>query len=334
MNHHDTRTRAGLALFAALTLLGTWVVASALRVVEWAVAPPPLGTTLFTTVLLYTVTMGWQPIVATWIVRRWIDPPDRLDLGLRPSTSGFGVVAVVGSLLAVVAAAALAGLLEHVGLGPVSTSLHGTAERELASSSLEGARGLGLAGAFVATVLLVWLQAFGEEVGWRGYFMFRVMVTFGPWRGLLLQALVWGLWYAPVLFFTMYGQLEVLGVVGRCLASVVTCVLWGLLFGWLRLASRSLMPVVLANTVLTLATGLPYVLYGLDAGHRSAILLPPGWLVLVPVLGVLLVSRWRSVVAIDAASAPLEAPAGALHVVIVERPLDPPRGERGDYDLN
>jgi membrane protease YdiL (CAAX protease family) len=205
--------------------------------------------------------MGWQPIVATWLVRRWIDPPDRLDLGLRRSTSSFSVVAVAGAVGAVAVAAAAASALEQLGFGAVSGSLHGDAEPELAATSLEGGSGVGLAVAFVGAVLLVWVQAFAEEIGWRGYFMARVMETFGAWRGLLLQALVWGLWYAPVLFFTTFERLAVLGVVGRCVAFVATCFLLGLLFGWLRLASKSLMPVVLANTVLTLAAGLPYVLY-------------------------------------------------------------------------
>ena len=67
----------------------------------------------------------------------------------------------------------------------------------------------------------------------------------------------------------------------------------GTLFGWLRLASRSVVPVVMANATLTLAAGLPYLVHGVDAGLRSAAFGPPGWIVMVAAIGALLLSRWR-----------------------------------------
>jgi len=86
------RVNAGIALFITLTFLGSWFMAATLRLAGVTVAPEPLGTRLFTTSLLDAVTMGWQPIVATWFVRRWVDPPDGLDLGLRSAGRGFGIV--------------------------------------------------------------------------------------------------------------------------------------------------------------------------------------------------------------------------------------------------
>lgn len=133
-------------------------------------------------------------------------------------------------------------------------------------------------------------QALAEEIGWRGYFLPGAMERFGRWRGLILHGAVWGLWYAPVLFFASYGRLDPFGSVGRSLGFIVTCALLGTLFGWLRLASRSVVPVVLANTTLTLAAGLPYVVHGVDAGLRSAAFGPAGWLVLAAVIGGLLLS--------------------------------------------
>src|SRR5690606_34523057 len=77
------RVTAGIALFIVLTFLGSWCMVAVLRLSGATVAPAPLGTRLFTTSLLYALTMGWQPIVATWFVRQWVEPPDGLDLGLR-----------------------------------------------------------------------------------------------------------------------------------------------------------------------------------------------------------------------------------------------------------
>lgn len=306
-----TRATAGLILFVALAFLGSWCVAASLRVFDLTVSPATIGTRLFTTSLLYAVMMGWQPIVATWVVRRWVDPPDRLDLGLRPAPRGFSLAGGLGAIT--IAGAATLVALSVAGFGGLGASrLSGIAEEELANSvpSLGGLAGLGAA--FLATLLLVWVQAFAEEIGWRGYFLPRVMQRFGRWRGLILHGGIWGLWYAPVLFFSSYGQLDIVGSVSRCAAFVVTCVLLGTLFGWLRLAAGSLVPVVITNTTLTLAAGLPYVVHGVDAGLRSAAFGTPGWLVLAVVIACLLMSRWKAVVQIPELVALPDSPPGML----------------------
>jgi membrane protease YdiL (CAAX protease family) len=216
-----------------------------------------------------------------------------------------------------IAATGLAALLTRLGVVGVSASINGTAE--FSSATTPGSRTLALILAFTATILLVWLQCFAEEVGWRGYFLPRVMERFGRWRGLFLHGVVWGLWYAPLLFLAGYGQMAMFGVLRRSASFVVTCVLLGMLLGWLRLASRSLVPVVIANTTLTLAAGLPYVLHGVDAGQRSAVFLPVGWLVLISVIAGLLASRWREAIQIpenknenDSTSSPM-----LVHVHVV-----------------
>lgn len=280
-----SRAEAGVALFIALSFLGSWFVAATLRVFDLSVAEGNVAARLFLSTLLYALTMGWQPIVATWVVRRWVDPPDRLDLGLRPGRPVFSLVGGLGAIAFAASAMVVASVLVTLGL------LTQGAEVEEPLPAL-GAVVL----AFVATLPLIWVQAFAEEVGWRGYFLPRAMERFGRWQGLVLHGAVWGLWYAPVLFFTSYGRLDSFGAVGKSLGFIVTCVLLGTLFGWLRLVSKSLVPVVLANTTLTLAAGLPYVMNGVDAGLRSAAFGPPGWIVLVLVIAGLLLSKWKHAV--------------------------------------
>lgn len=280
-----SRAEAGVALFIALSFLGSWFVAATLRVFDLSVAEGNVAARLFLSTLRYALTMGWQPIVATWVVRRWVDPPDRLDLGLRPGHPVFSLVGGLGAIAFAASAMVVASVLVTLGL------LTQGAEVEEPLPAL-GAVVL----AFVATLPLIWVQAFAEEVGWRGYFLPRAMERFGRWQGLVLHGAVWGLWYAPVLFFTSYGRLDSFGAVGKSLGFIVTCVLLGTLFGWLRLVSKSLVPVVLANTTLTLAAGLPYVMNGVDAGLRSAAFGPPGWIVLVLVIAGLLLSKWKHAV--------------------------------------
>lgn len=321
------RATAGLALFVALSFLGSWFVAAALRVFELNVAPGAIGTRLFTTSLLYAVTMGWQPLLATWVVRRWIDPPDHMDLGLRPARRIFSVVgaaAALGFVLAAIGlawgASALAPSLRSLGAAP----LYGTAEAAPPAGALS-AWTLALPLAFAGTFALVWLQAFTEEIGWRGYFLPRAMERLGRWPGLLLHGAVWGTWYAPVLFFTSYRPHEGAGSLGKSLAFVVTCVLVGTLLGWLRLASRSLAPAIVANTALTLATGLPYVVHGLDAGLRAAAFGPAGWALLALSIAALARSRFRLAVQTPAYLVELDGDGHPAAAPLASSPLLPLR---------
>jgi hypothetical protein len=54
-------------------------------------------------------------------------------------------------------------------------------------------------------------------------------------------------------------------------------------FGWLRLRSRSLLPSAIANALLTIVAGLPLLLQDGSVGVRDAIFRWPGW----PVIGIL-----------------------------------------------
>lgn len=298
----DRRLTASLILFVALAFLGSWFVAAALRVFELNVAPAAIGTRLFTTSLLYAITMGWQPVAAAWVVRRFIEPPgdpqaDLADLGLRPARPIFSVVGGAAALGFVAAAIGLAWLAAAV--APSLASLGALP----AGGVAEGPRAApdawlpALPLAFAGTLALVWLQAFTEEIGWRGFFLPRAMRRLGRWPGLLAHGALWGAWYAPVLFFTNYGPLGGGGSLGRALSFAVTCALVGTLLGWLRLASRSLVPAVVANLSLTLAAGLPYVVHGVDAGARAAALGPAGWVIALAAIAALLRTRFRAAVA-------------------------------------
>jgi len=290
----NQRALAGVVVFLALSFLGSWFVAAAFRVFELSVHPAPLGTRLFTTCLLYSATMGWQPLVAAWIVRRWVDP-DPLDLALRRTRRVYAVVGGVAALGLCFLSAIVGWVAVAAGAGGTAT-LNGNAEAEITAGGGSAGSILAVLLAFLGTIALVCLQSFNEEVGWRGYFLPRAMGRLGRFGGLFAHGIVWGIWYAPVLFFATYGELSSLDTALRSGAFVVSCMLVGTLLGWLRLASRSLVPVIIANSTLTLIAGLPYLLHGVDSGLRSAIFGAPGWFVLAACIGVLAMSRWRALV--------------------------------------
>jgi membrane protease YdiL (CAAX protease family) len=87
------------------------------------------------------------------------------------------------------------------------------------------------------------LFTFGEEWGWRGWLLPRLL-PLGQWRALVLSGAIWGLWHAPLtLQGHNYPTHPFLGV----LFMTVLCVLMGILLGWLRLASGSVWPAVIAH---------------------------------------------------------------------------------------
>jgi membrane protease YdiL (CAAX protease family) len=132
--------------------------------------------------------------------------------------------------------------------------------------------------------------AFGEEWGWRGWLLPRLM-EFGSWPALLLSGLIWGVWHAPLtLLGYNYPQL------GPWAAVLFTgfCVIYGVLMGWLRLYSGSVWPAVLCHGALNASGGLPMLLGSaaeppnlVVAGVTGLV----GW-VLMAVLGLLVMRRW------------------------------------------
>lgn len=272
----DAGRAAGLVVFTTTCLSASWMVAATLRALHLDATRPLAGPPLFALSLQYVLSMGWQPIAAAWLVRRWIDR-DPVDLALRPAEPRFSVFAVALPIALACGAALLSLIGVRYGLVAVTSwsgSVPGDASRRYGP-------GLGLAALSVFGLALIWLQAVAEEVGWRGYVLSAATRRFGHARGLVLHAVLWALWYAPVVFFATHAGASGLDSLARGATFAVTCVLLGVLLGWLRLAANSVAPAVTANLTLTVAAGLPYVMHGVDAGLRSAIYRPVGWLVLV-----------------------------------------------------
>lgn len=93
----------------------------------------------------------------------------------------------------------------------------------------------------------------GEEIGWRGYLLPRLL-SLGPTRAMLLSGLLHGIWHFPMIFLTPAYHSE-----GNRLIVIPLFVLLitvgGVLYGYLRLTTNSLWPVALFhgawNTVWT-----------------------------------------------------------------------------------
>jgi membrane protease YdiL (CAAX protease family) len=93
---------------------------------------------------------------------------------------------------------------------------------------------------FLPNLLAGTLLAFGEEFGFRGYLLPKLM-DLGLKRALLISGLLHGIWHFPILFLTPFFPTE-----GNLLIVMVLFLLTltaaGVVYGYLRLASDSLWP--------------------------------------------------------------------------------------------
>ncbi len=90
------------------------------------------------------------------------------------------------------------------------------------------------------------ISAAGEEIGWRGYMLTR-LVDSGLPAPIFLSGLIWGLWHSPLILSGQYASgphpvlsafLFICGIVGA-----------GYAFAWLRLSSGSIWPCIWAHAV-------------------------------------------------------------------------------------
>ena len=102
----------------------------------------------------------------------------------------------------------------------------------------------GVAYAATAATLVNLLSTTGEEVGWRGYMLTR-LIDAGTPRPVLVGGLIWAVWHLPLIFAGVYaaGSNRVLSAV-LFVGSVVSI---SFVFSRMRLETGSVWPVVYAH---------------------------------------------------------------------------------------
>lgn len=195
---------------------------------------------------------------------------------------------VVGSLLGLYAP----DLVEFSGFRQVI-------EQQLAGQPLPMPIGVLVAAQLASIVvasLINTIPALGEEIGWRGWLLPRLM-GLGTVPALLVSGVIWGLWHAPLVLLG-YNYPGVPGWLGVLLMCGM-CTVVGAVFGWLRIRSGSVWPAALAHGSFNAAAGISLLFSSADLPVDTAqatILGWSGWIVPVIVIGALMVTgRFRLV---------------------------------------
>lgn len=97
---------------------------------------------------------------------------------------------------------------------------------------------------------LISFMALGEEGGWRGYMMPKLMKLMGRKKAVLVGGLIWGLWHAPLTcvghnFGTDYPGFPFLGILLMC----ITCISMGITLTYITVKSGSVWPAAIMHAV-------------------------------------------------------------------------------------
>lgn len=145
-----------------------------------------------------------------------------------------------------------------------------------------------------AAALINLAPALGEELGWRGWLLPK-LIPLGAVPAILLSGIIWGLWHAPLILLG-HNYPDAPGWLGLTM-MVGMCVLFGALFGWLRLRSDSVWPAALAHAVFN-GAGATFLLFVMAGEHvdttQATVLGWSGWIVpLVLVVTLVATGRFR-----------------------------------------
>ncbi|RNL84347.1 CPBP family intramembrane glutamic endopeptidase [Halostreptopolyspora alba] len=216
---------------------------------------------------LYMFTPGLAALAIGFVVwRRPARVARGLALTLRPfrRVGGYCLLAfLVFTLLGVIAPLVAAALgviqLDLTGFSGLRAAIEERmpgAAKDLTPTGFPLRAYLVALGMFLLTVVPVTLlMTFGEELGWRGYLLPRLL-PLGVWPALLLTGVIHGLWHGPQLLIQARSGWMGADSVAVFLTFVVVA---GILFGWLRLASGSVWPAVVAHGANNSVTSLGFL---------------------------------------------------------------------------
>lgn len=98
------------------------------------------------------------------------------------------------------------------------------------------------------------IPALGEEYGWRGYLLDRLLPKCGPMKALTIIGVIWGMWHAPLILMG-YNYPNHPDAIGLS-TFVAFAALVGIFLGWLRVRSGSVFAPALCHGAVNAYAGL------------------------------------------------------------------------------
>ena len=130
--------------------------------------------------------------------------------------------------------------------------------------------------AIIIAPLFNMLFALGEELGWRG-FLLPKLLPLGEWKAIIISNVIWGLWHAPAIAQGHnYPGYPVWGV----LMMIVFTVLVGIILSWLYLNTESPWAPALAHGSINAVASLSvlFLVPGFDLAIGGTLASVMGWL--------------------------------------------------------
>jgi len=220
-------------------------------------------------------TIGMFGPALACVLVRWLRREGFADAGLRLAAAGIpragrwyltAYLVPLAILLAGLGGSLLLGL-QHWILPQAAQHLH------LSPLALVGI----LIALPVVIVGLVMIATFGEELGWRGYLLPRLL-PLGGVQAALLVGLIWGIWHTPLILLDNHGFGSALPWLSVPMFTLVIT-LYSILLTWLRIHSGSLWPGVLAHAVINTTVSFLFVSFSVANSYLGS---PIGLVTMLP----------------------------------------------------
>jgi membrane protease YdiL (CAAX protease family) len=142
--------------------------------------------------------------------------------------------------------------------------------------------GLQIAASITLGPLINTIFALGEELGWRGFLLPKLM-PLGQIPAMLISGVIWGFWHAPaILQGHNYPNHPILGT-GM---MIIFTVLLGIFFSWLYLKTKSPWAPAFSHGTVNAVAGLPLLfLTDTDISLGGVLTSVSGWIVLAALVG-------------------------------------------------
>jgi membrane protease YdiL (CAAX protease family) len=135
-------------------------------------------------------------------------------------------------------------------------------------------------GVIIVFLYVLVFSALGEEIGWRGYFLPRLLSRKSPFQASLILGLIWACWHLPLFWLpdTIQSQLPLSWFLAQILGSTI-------LYTWIYLrTNKSIVPVILFHASGNASIGLLPILPLDNGGSPRPLWLMVGLLWLIAIL--------------------------------------------------